>query len=537
MTSKDIVKSQELGITKYQLFCVIAASLSSLNCGWNLAVTNIPGTIITQCLGTSQNSTSGLPPCIPTTEFMWGIAVGSYALGALCGALSCTWFSNRYGRRWVLLYSNGIGIAASLVLALSVNVAMVAVGRVIAGVAQGAANGTFTTYVVEITTSRARSSLANMTQMAVSTGMLVAFALSLSMLEPPLWRVLFAITGLLCIISGAAMSMCVESPRWLAMNGHADHARDALVRLRRGADVTEELELMQGPAANDAVMDESESKQGPAPEETIRAASVVDLVLGRTADNLYHQVFLAIGLMFFQQASGISAIGFFSTTLFGAISAAKDTANISTPTAPQVLSVVLMGVGTAATLGGMLLANHWGRRTLMLAAHGAMSIFCVLISVGSVVPGLSRLAIAGVFLYFIVFFVGPGPLPWVVPNELTPTYATAALMAINNSVCYIGIFIVGLGFAPLMGLAGGYTFLVFAVGNALAFQPTTILSAVLTAFTAFLLATVASPDNNSAGLALPGPGDTALGAANKLASPAPLVGPLLGALGLGSSSK
>ncbi|KAJ2865971.1 Bifunctional purine biosynthesis protein PurH, partial [Coemansia erecta] len=201
MPVKTQVKSQDLGITKYQLFSVVAASFSSVNCGWNLAVTNIPGMIITECLGTPQHAISGLPSCIPTTSFIWGIAVGSYALGALIGALACTWFSNKYGRRWVLLYSNIIGLIATLVFALSVNVAMIAMGRTVAGIAQGAANGTFTTYVVEITTVKARNSLANMTQMAVITGIMLASALALATLEPPLWRVLFAVTGLLCILS------------------------------------------------------------------------------------------------------------------------------------------------------------------------------------------------------------------------------------------------------------------------------------------------------------------------------------------------
>ncbi|KAJ1665287.1 Bifunctional purine biosynthesis protein PurH [Coemansia sp. RSA 1813] len=456
MSVKAQVKSQDLGITRYQLFCVLAASVSSLNFGWNLAVTNIPGNIITKCLAGPQRTISGLPSCIPTTDFVWGIAVGAYALGALCGALSCTRFSNKYGRRSVLLYSNVIGLAATLVFALSINVAMVTAGRVLAGIAQGAANGTFTTYVVEITTPRARNSLASMTQMAVSTGMVLAFALSLAALEPPLWRVLFAVTGLLCLVSGALMLLCVESPRWLAMNGKDVEARGALLRLRKGScvDITDELELMYGSTA---------------PESN--AASVVDLVLGRTPDNLRHQLLVAVALMFFQQASGISSIGFFSTTLFSSISTQPTTdspVDVSKPTFPQILSVVLMVVGALATLGGMFLANYWGRRTLMLFAHGAMCVFCVFISVGSVVAGLSRMAISGVFLYFIVFFIGPGPLPWVVPNELTPTYATSALMAINNSVCYIGIFVVGLAFAPLLSLVGGYTFLIFASGNALA---------------------------------------------------------------------
>ncbi|KAJ2757759.1 Bifunctional purine biosynthesis protein PurH [Coemansia sp. BCRC 34490] len=452
--SKERVKSQDLGITRYQLFCVIAASASSINSGWNLAVTNIAGDIITKCLGGPQRSIGGLPSCIPTSDIVWGVAVGAYALGALCGALSSTRFSNKYGRRWVLLYSNVVGLGASVVLALSANIAMVMVGRVAAGIAQGAANGTFTTYVVEITTPRARTSLASMTQMAVSTGMLLAFALSLATLEPPLWRVLFGVTGMLCIVSMALMCLCVESPRWLGMNGRAAQAEAALVRLRSGADVTEELDLI--------TMTASEGGSS-------RTASVVELLCGRTPDNLRHQLLVAVGLMFFQQASGISSIGFFSTTLFSSISSTSDAAHdVSKPTVPQELSVVLMAAGAAATLGGMFLAGYWGRRPLLLAGHGGMAVFSVLVAAGNLAAA-PRLAVGAVFLYFIIFFIGPGPLPWAIPNELTPTYASAAVMAVNNSVCYLGIFIVGLAFAPLLSLTGGYTFLIFAATNAAAF--------------------------------------------------------------------
>ncbi|KAI9501092.1 general substrate transporter [Coemansia spiralis] len=449
--------SQSLGITKFQLLCVLASSIATINYGWNLAVTNLPGDIITQCLAGPRHEIGGLPSCMPTTSFIWGVAIGSYAVGALIGALASTWFSNNFGRKFVLMYFNVIGLAATLLLALPVNIPMFVVGRIIAGVAQGAANGTFSSYVVEITTPRARSSLASMTQMAVVFGQMIALIIALGMLKPPLWRILFSLTGALCLISMALMHFCVESPKWLATKGRLDEAQVALQKLREGADITDEYAQLL-----ETTKKSTDMKQD-------YTASVLDVILGRTPENLRHQLLVAVMVMFFQQASGISAISFYSTTLFGTISPTQDVdRDISKPNLAQILSVVLTIIGAFSTLVGMFVANYLGRRTLMLASHGLMAIFCVLISVGSIVD-IPIMAIVMVFFYFFSYFFGPGPLPWVIPNEMTPTYAITAIMAINNCIGYLGTFVVGLIFSPMLSAMNGYTFLIFAGLNALAF--------------------------------------------------------------------
>ncbi|KAI9501726.1 general substrate transporter, partial [Coemansia spiralis] len=450
------VNSLALGITKYQLFCVLAASLPSISYGWNLVVTNLPGDIIIKCLAGQKHNINGLPSCIPSTDTVWGAAVGSYALGALIGAISCTWFSNRYGRRFVLIYSNFIGIAATVLMALPVNIAMVVVGRVIAGIAQGAANGTFSSYTVEIASPRARNSLACMTQMAVSIGIMLALVVSLGMLKPPLWRVLFSLTSFFCLLSVILLHFCVESPKWLAMQSKSDKAQIALQRLRQGADVTDEFKQV------------IEATQRGTGLDANYTASVADVVLGKTPENLRHQLLVAVMIMFFQQASGISAVSFYSTTLFNTISTPTGKVDVSKPTFSQILSAVLILVATVVNIIAVVVANYLGRRTLMLTSHALMAIFSVFISVGSVLS-IPSLAITGVFLYFSVFFFGPGPLPWVVPNEMTPTYAISAVMALNNSVGYLGIFVVGLIFSPIVSVMHGYTFLLFAGLNALAF--------------------------------------------------------------------
>ncbi|KAJ1863323.1 Bifunctional purine biosynthesis protein PurH, partial [Coemansia sp. RSA 486] len=240
----SVPSSQTLGVTKYQLYCVLAASVASINFGWCMGVANLPGEYISKCLAGPRHLINGLPSCIPATDFVWGFAVGSFALGALLGAIACTRYSNKYGRKTVLLYFNAFSIVSAIIMGLAVNIAMMIVGRVLVGIAVGAANGTFATYVSEITTPKARNSLGVMTQLAIILGMALSQLCSLGMLQPPLWRLLFALSGVISIANIVLLWFCVESPRWLIMNGQEEKALGVLHRLRKGSDCSCEFDHM-----------------------------------------------------------------------------------------------------------------------------------------------------------------------------------------------------------------------------------------------------------------------------------------------------
>ncbi|KAI8326121.1 general substrate transporter [Martensiomyces pterosporus] len=440
--------SQSLGITSNQLFCALVGALGSVNFGWNIGVTNVPGDVITKCVTGPRHFDERLPSCIPMNDTTWGIVVGCLALGSMIGALSSTPFSNRYGRRAVLIWSNTFAIAGALIFSLATDLAMLIVGRVLIGIAVGAANGTFTTYVVEISTPKARNTLGAMTQMAIAFGIMLSQTVSLGMSRPPVWRVLFAATGVLSMISMAALTRCVESPRWLLMHHRTGEARHALEQLRRGADCTIEFEKMVGDA---------QEEMG----SHAYSASITDVLLGRTPDNLRHQLMVVAAMMILQQGSGICAVSFYSTSIFELVTNDNPA---SVPTMAQVLTAILAIVAAVMTFVGMMLAGYLGRRTLMLVSHGAMGASCLLISIGSI-KGVAMLTIAMVFVYYSFFVIGSGPIPWLTCSELTPTYAVAAFSAIGGSINYILIFTVGLGFAPMQAALGSYTFLLFAAIN------------------------------------------------------------------------
>ncbi|KAJ2689762.1 Bifunctional purine biosynthesis protein PurH [Coemansia spiralis] len=456
-------QSQAVGITKYQLFCVLAASVGSVNWGWTFGVTNIPGDVISKCAAGPSHLIGFLPSCIPTSDNVWGLAVGCFALGCLVGALSSTYFSNRFGRKTVLVYSNIPAIVAAILYGLAVNMAMLIVARLLSGVALGSALGTFTMYTVEVTTPKARNSLGGMAQMAIIFGIMLSQTSSLGLSRPPLWRLLFAFSGVLSVLNMALLYFCVESPKWLAMNGKLADARDSLQQLRRGTDCTAEFEQL---TSSVMISNTSELATGANNGNSTKTSSVIDVMLGRTPDNLRHQLVVTIVVMASQQTSGISGVSFYSSTLFNSISKPSESDAFTIPTLAQILASVLAISGTLVMPLCMVLATYIGRRPLMIWSHTVMALCCVLISVGSIV-GLNALTITMVFVYYAAFFVGPGPIPWVCPNEMTPTYAVGAVCAVGGSVNYVIIFVMGLVFSPLLDALGGYTFLIFGVANLL----------------------------------------------------------------------
>ncbi|KAJ2008994.1 Bifunctional purine biosynthesis protein PurH [Coemansia thaxteri] len=459
--------SQSIGITKYQLFCVVAASAGPINFGWNFGVTNLPGDAITKCINGPAHLIGGLPSCIPTSDTIWGLVVGCFALGCLTGALASPHYSNIYGRKTVLIYSNVPAIAAAIILALAVDLAMLILARILVGVAMGASVCTFATYVVEITTPRARNSLGAMTQFGIIFGIMLSQTTSLGLSNSPLWRVLFAMTGALSLASMAVLRSCVESPKWLAMKGHLAESREALQRLRGDADCTTEFAQIASIVSCSSSGTEMVSSNIGAGDGCPKTCSVIEVLLGRTPDNLRHQLLVAATIMLAQQASGIGGVSFFSYSLFSSVTASNPSGSTSSPTLAQILTSVMAITGTLTMPISMVLAVYFGRRPLLIISHVLMGLCCVLISVGSIV-GASSLTITMVFIYFSAFMIGAGPIPWIVPSEMTPTYAVAAIGAISSCVGYVCIFAIGLAFAPLLKALGGYTFLLFGAMNILA---------------------------------------------------------------------
>ncbi|ORX67449.1 general substrate transporter [Linderina pennispora] len=430
--------SRELGITKYQLFCALVGSLGSVGYGWDIGATNVPGDVISRCITSPLHWIGPFPSCIPMSPTVWGVIVSCMPLGAMLGALFCTPFSNRYGRKTVLAYCRVFSIIGALFLSLAVNISMLVVD----------AYATFTAYIVEAATPKARNVLGFLLQMGIALGIAVSQAVSLGMSNPPYWRILFSITGVLALVNIQLLMFCVESPKWLIMKDRLELARESLEKLRQGADCTAEFDQMVADVRKEM-------------GDGAFVANIYDVVAGRTPENLRHQLLVIVTVNFLQQSCGVGSLSFYSTSIFSSVTTGNP-ANI--PTLAQILTSVLSLVAALATLAGVILSAYYGRRPLMLVSHGGMAIACIFIVVGTV-GHINILAITMVFVHYVAFVVGSGPIPWLTCSELTPTYAAAAFGSIGSTVNYFFMVVIGLVFPPMQSAIGGYSFVVFGICN------------------------------------------------------------------------
>jgi len=121
-------------------------------------------------------------------------------------------------------------------------------------------------------------------------------------------------------------------------------------------------------------------------------------------------------MSFFQQACGINAIIFYSSTIFASAGVPANVGN-----------VYVMGVNFLATAFAVFLLGKIGRRTLMLWTYLFMAIILVVMGIASekvhnLENGLdtywSSTELIFTILFVAFFEFGPGPITWLYMSEV-----------------------------------------------------------------------------------------------------------------------
>lgn len=281
-------------------------------------------------------------------------------------------------------------------------------------------------------------------------GILAAQIISLFMDRADLWRFLFALTVIPSTLQIVLLWSCVESPRFLASKSNAEGARASLAKLRSGFNIDNELaQLLDTQRGNKG---EGEAEKPPTMMEAIKELF---------ADNVQRKyLMMAFTLHALQQLSGINAAIFFSTSFLEKALGNKEYATYGT---------IGMGVlNLLVTIVSVFAVDRLGRKLLLLIAMSGMTIMSVVVVLGAVFNELYS-GIGGVILFVGSFAIGMGSVPWLIMPEIFPTRTLAAASAMCMGLNWMCNFVVSYAFPPLNDLLGNYTFLVFAVINALGF--------------------------------------------------------------------
>jgi sugar porter (SP) family MFS transporter len=372
----------------------------------------------------------------------------SVVIGAMIGAGLCGRLADILGRKKIILGAAVIFTAGALYTGLAPNVLSLILGRLFLGVAIGVASFTVPLYISEISPSRMRGGLVSLNQLMIAIGGKVSY-LSDYMIandaNPFSWRWMFIVGVFPAIIMLIGMLFLPETPRWLIAKGFEEKGRSILKKVEDPDLVEESIQKIKDDIA---IKNESASYR-----ELLKPW-------------LRAPLFIAIGIMFFQQATGINTIIYYSPKIFKMAGISSNTATII----PSLITAVFV---LAATGISIYLMDKVGRRKIFFI--GIIGMVISLIATGlsfhlgaDLGSNLKYFALVTILLYNSFFAFSLGPLGWLLISEVFPLKVRGAGMSIGSVTNWLVNAIVAFTFLKLVNAltpAGAFwTYAVVGVG-------------------------------------------------------------------------
>ncbi|MCZ2073716.1 MAG: sugar porter family MFS transporter [Bryobacterales bacterium] len=378
------------GHTLYAYMVSLVAAASGLLFGFDIAVIN--GAILL------------LRQQFALTEFQTEVAASSLLIGCVFGASLAGISSDRFGRRGILIVSAILFALSSAGAALPRDLAEFTAARFAGGLAIGVASVLAPLYIAEVSPARIRGRLVSLNQMAIVTGILLAYLVNwlLSYHGPESWRWMFAAAILPSVAFFAGLLFVPESPRWLVENGAEDKALRVLTRVSGEAQARREMEEIKTAIAGES-------------------GSLRELL----QPGLRRALLIAVTLAVLQQITGINTVLFYGSIIF------KERVGGHTETAAIGANVIIGLVNFVATIVALWLIDRAGRRRLLMCSAGVMAFAQLLLGIAFLLkPPPAAMVLPAMLFCVAAFAVGLGPGVWVVLAEIFPTRIRGRAMSI-----------------------------------------------------------------------------------------------------------
>ncbi|CAB3365739.1 Hypothetical predicted protein [Cloeon dipterum] len=365
------------------------------------------------------------------------------AVGALCGALPAGIVADTIGRRRAMQCVALPMLISWLLIIVASSVGWLYAARIIAGLGVGAVSVVAPIYVGEIAASSIRGSLGGFFQMQLTIGILFAYLFGAAV--PYLW--LNILSGCVPLIYIVTLFFIPESPQHLLAKNNRREAERSLQRLRgAGCYIDEELRQMQ------TALDRQRA------EATTQMEAFKSIFTEKAARKA---LLIGLGLMLFQQLSGINAVIFYTVSIFEAAGSTLS---------PSVSTIIVGIVQVVVSFIATLLVDRAGRRVLLLVSASVMAlclaalgVYFHLLDTDVDVTSYGLIPLASVVLFIVMFSVGFGPIPWTMLGELFPAKIKGAASALACVENYVLVFTVTKSFQPLVEVVGSAaTFGIFA---------------------------------------------------------------------------
>src|SRR3954467_2892822 len=178
----------------------------------------------------------------PTGQSM---VVSAVLVGAVIGAGTATLIGDRIGRRALIAASAVVFIIGTAVAAGATGVGVLIVGRAILGIGIGLSSSVVPVYIAELSPERPRGGFVALFQLAITVGIFLAYVVNDAFASIHGWRWMFLCGVAPALVLLAGVLVLPRSPRWLALAGRHEEAREVLAAIRELC-VDEELAEIEG---------------------------------------------------------------------------------------------------------------------------------------------------------------------------------------------------------------------------------------------------------------------------------------------------
>lgn len=408
--------------------------------------------------GVINGTVDGLREAFDSEDVGTGFNVASMLLGCAVGAAVAGWLSDKYGRRTMMIVAAAFFIVSAWGSGIANSSAEFVVYRILGGLAVGAASVMAPAYISEIAPAHLRGRLATIQQVAIITGLFVAFlsnyliasaagtAESTWLWGFDAWRWMFWIELFPAFVFLIALLFIPESPRFLVANGNASRAEGTLARVGGAASAPGKVADIQRSLAND---------HKPRFADAFASKGVFKPI-----------VWVGIGLATFQQLVGINVIFYYGAVLWQAVGFSQSDA--------LLINVISGAVSILAVIVALLLIDRIGRKPLLLVGSSGMAltlaimVFCfsqaqVIDGKVTLPPDIGTVALIAANAYVVFFNASWGPVMWVALGEMFPNQVRGAGLAVSGFFQWVSNFAITMTF-PIMlgtswiGLSGAYGF-------------------------------------------------------------------------------
>ncbi|KAG0646568.1 Major facilitator-type transporter ecdD [Hyphodiscus hymeniophilus] len=342
------------------------------------------------------------------------LIVSILSAGTFFGAVIAGDLSDWFGRRTTII-AGCLVFAVGVVLQIaSSSIALLAVGRIIAGFGVGFVSAIIILYMSEIAPRKVRGAIVAGYQFAVTIGLMTASCVDYgtqNRTDSGSYRIPIAIQLIPAIILGTGLFFLPESPRYFVIKGQLDRAAQVLSRVR-GQPV--DSEYIQQELAEIVANHEYEMSVIPQNGYFSSWANCFKGSLFKSSSNLRRTI-LGTSLQMMQQWTGVNFIFYYSTIFLKSLGTIHNV---------FLISMIFTIVNVFSTPISFYTIERYGRRTLLVwGALGMVICQFIVAAVGTALPNdqsAIRALIAFICIYIFFFASTWGPGAWVVVGEIFP---------------------------------------------------------------------------------------------------------------------